>query len=210
MAAAPASPAEAPADASDAPLAEGPARTRSRSPSSAASVVIEAAGSSPPIAAQESATSATVSTVQAGSEATDATEAPVVPFTTFQQLDYLPTFPASVLSISYIIPPTYDAVLSASPATQQGAFATPASGQAAPNGFLQAPTNALRLDANDSAPLLSPVSLLSNPTARTAGPPGLFFVTKGDRTTNIVVSQLLACSVYYSDFFNRTAMVDRS
>lgn len=37
-------------------------------------------------------------------------------------------------------------------------------------------------------PLLSPVSLLANPAAKTTGPPGLFFVSKGRQTTNIVVS----------------------
>lgn len=111
----------------------------------------------------------------------------VVPYTTFQQLEYLPPVPPSVLSSSYIIPPTYEAVLSASPAPVQG------EGTLSPlrPSMVSAPSplvvqRAMPIDSASSTPLLSPVSLLSNPSAKNNGPPGLFFVSKGRNSTGIV------------------------
>jgi hypothetical protein len=118
----------------------------------------------------------------------------VIPYTTFQQLEYLPPLPASVLSASYIIPPTYDSVLSASPMPSQDGFSnasspysrssTPAMSRLPSHTF----TTALATPSEEPLPLLMPVSLLSNPTARNPGPPGLFFVSKGRTLTGIVVS----------------------
>lgn len=145
------------------------------------------------------------------------------PYTTFQQLEYLPVVPPSVLSSSYVIPPTYDSVLATgSPMPSQlsnGVFDTPNLGSS--SGLLSPPTqhntphigssrtpvmlsgetfanaNTTTATAPDT-PLLSPVSLLANPSARNIGPPGLFFVSKGKGMTSIVVSpqpSLLSCVV---------------
>lgn len=122
---------------------------------------------------------------------------PTIPYTMFQQLEYLPSVPPSVLGISYINPPTYNAVLSASPAPAQNGFEPPprpyrqnkASTSLAPSTSSESHTGHDTLHVDDiEMPLLSPVSLLSNPTAKLAGPPGLFFVSKGSKVTNIVVS----------------------
>lgn len=118
------------------------------------------------------------------------TAGPVVPYTTFQQLEYLPPVPPSVLSSSYIIPPTYEAVLSASPAPPQGegtlSDLTPDI-QATPTFASPFDTQrSFAADGSSGTPLLSPVSLLSNPSAKNTGPPGLFFVSKGRTSTGIV------------------------
>lgn len=113
-----------------------------------------------------------------------------LPYTTFQQLEYLPVLPPSVLSSNYVIPPTYEAVLSASPMPSQDGFRNGMSPElrSASPALLSSSvfTDATAVDS--PTPLLSPVSLLTNPTARNAGPPGLFFVTKGKDLTTIVVS----------------------
>lgn len=159
-----------------------------------------------------------------------------LPYTTFQQLEYLPQIPPSVLASSYIIPPTYETVLSASPnpESSNGMFrsqmtsasssmsnissldrvagcphipkhapledncsTTPSIGH---SSHLTSPPMLLNPDWGSpnstqdqksqphTSPLLSPVSLLANPSARNNGPPGLFFVSKGRNSTAIVVS----------------------
>lgn len=163
--------------------------------------------------------------------------APTTPYTTFQQLEFLPQIPPSALASSYIIPPTYETVLSASPNPERssGMFinsqlsfgapsvygsstssnnvrtpylsspefsrsATPTGGCSQidlPPGALltpnwKSPTSIQQQQYPDgqTPPLLSPVSLLANPSAKNIGPPGLFFVSKGRTSTGIVVSAL--------------------
>lgn len=162
--------------------------------------------------------------------ADSSTNVSTTPYTTFQQLEYLPQIPPSVLASSYVIPPTYEAVLSASPnpdsdtgmfrnnqgdyggmlspytaspsatATPYGAspemsrlatpsgqlssFNSPSSAHLAPDWM--SPTS--NRQNGSTPPLLSPVSLLANPSAKNIGPPGLFFVSKGRTSTGIVVS----------------------
>jgi hypothetical protein len=123
---------------------------------------------------------------RAADAAATAAGGPVVPYTTFQQLEYLPPVPPSVLSSSYIIPPTYETVLSASPAPMQGegtlCLFSPVSSMPSPLDS----RGPLSTDSAAGTPLLSPVSLLSNPSAKNTGPPGLFFVSKGRTSTGIV------------------------
>ena len=125
----------------------------------------------------------------------------LVPYTTFQQLEYLPPVPPSALSSSYIIPPTYHSVVSASPIPcYDGHFY---SGMTMPSR-VQSPafnilstdvfSNAVQPQSHDSSngpPRLNPVSLLANPTAGNPGPPGFFFVSKGKNLTSIVASHYI-------------------
>jgi hypothetical protein len=123
---------------------------------------------------------------RAADAAATAAGGPVVPYTTFQQLEYLPPVPPSVLSSSYIIPPTYETVLSASPAPIQGEGTL---GLFSSVSSMPSPLDSrgpLSTDSVTGTPLLSPVSLLSNPSAKNSGPPGLFFVSKGRTSTGIV------------------------
>lgn len=130
------------------------------------------------------------------------TSGSTIPYTTFQQLEYLPPIPPSVLSSSYVIPPTYEAVLSASPMPAQEAFSralspnlgsssraiSPAVNLLSNDAFTHAHTHSDSGMGQDpaSTPLLNPVSLLANPAAKNNGPPGLFFVSKGKNSTGIV------------------------
>ena len=135
------------------------------------------------------------------STALASTSGSTIPYTTFQQLEYLPPIPPSVLSSSYVIPPTYEAVLSASPMPTQEAFralspnlsrssraGSPAVNLLSNDAFSHAHTHSDSGLGQDTAntPLLNPVSLLANPAAKNNGPPGLFFVSKGKNTTGIV------------------------
>ena len=116
-----------------------------------------------------------------------------IPYTTFQQLEYLPPVPASILSASYIIPPTYESVLSASPMPgSHGLLNTlsphPSAASSVPSSTALA-NAAPEVRGSDGTPRLNPVSLLANPTAKNPGPPGFFFVSKGKNLTSIVVSK---------------------
>lgn len=110
-------------------------------------------------------------TVEGASSAAPANEAPA--FTTFQQLLYIPPVPASVLAPAYVIPPTYDSVISSSSMPSQPVQTENQTGPPPPS-------------QHPNAPLLSPISLLSNHPARANGPPGLFYVSRGKFSTNIV------------------------
>lgn len=105
-------------------------------------------------------------------------------YTTFQQLPFVPPVPSSVLSAAWVIPPLYDDVVkNESPSSQQSASF---------NFNIDRPTRTVSGDANEpgstasvpavAPPLLSPVSLIGGAAQRSSGPPGLFFVTKGDVT----------------------------
>ncbi|KAH8925918.1 hypothetical protein BT69DRAFT_1067354 [Atractiella rhizophila] len=98
------------------------------------------------------------------------------PYTTFQQLAFLPPVPSSILASSYVIPPRYESVVDSTPAPPPKDVAV------APETPITPTTPGL--DGRSS--LLSPISLLSNPTAQAHGPPGLFFVTKAKQITGIV------------------------
>lgn len=96
-------------------------------------------------------------------------------FSTFQQLMYIPPVPASVLAPAYVIPPTYSSVIQSNPMPEQAEQHSGPSSSSPPT----------RLH-NPDAPLLSPISLLANHPATSNGPPGLFYVSRGKASTNIV------------------------
>jgi hypothetical protein len=103
-------------------------------------------------------------------------------FTTWQQLAFIPPVPPSVLASAFVIPPTYDSVVSSTPAPKQtSTFAVYTEDGGSSSASLTPPNGSPFL-----APLLSPISLLANHPSRHAGPPGLFFVSRGRHTTNIV------------------------
>ncbi|OAV96497.1 hypothetical protein PTTG_26314 [Puccinia triticina 1-1 BBBD Race 1] len=193
------------------------------------------------------------------------------PYTTFQQLQFIPPLPPSVLASTFVIPPTYEAVVTASggPKAVQGSLAPPDEDPArtlSPINVVEPESEDLTIplnlavdrlsisngsssilgeaggsEAGSSAgvsggsakihaggdgsegdmelsdvgdttvtietsgrqahqaaanptpqtiladgPLLSPISLLSNPASRQIGPPGLFLVTRGKKVTSIV------------------------
>ncbi|KAA1074048.1 hypothetical protein PGT21_012301 [Puccinia graminis f. sp. tritici] len=191
------------------------------------------------------------------------------PYTTFQQLQFIPPLPPSVLASTFVIPPTYEAVVTASggPRAVQNSLVPPDEDPARTlspinvvepeSENLTIPLNlavdqlsinngsssvlgeagseagssiansggsvgASKINASDGSeaemeysdsgdatvtvesgrqvpvaspnpqtiladgPLLSPISLLSNPASRQIGPPGLFLVTRGKKVTSIV------------------------
>jgi len=194
------------------------------------------------------------------------------PYTTFQQLQFIPPLPPSVLASTFVIPPTYEAVVMASggPRAVQNSLAPPdedpartlspinvvepelgnhmiplnlavdrlrinngsssivgeagseagssigvgnSTGSARASNLNLADGSEAEMDfssdvgeatlTNDTVresqmvtpspqtiladgPLLSPISLLSNPASRQIGPPGLFLVTRGKKVTSIV------------------------
>ncbi|WAQ83331.1 hypothetical protein PtA15_3A700 [Puccinia triticina] len=177
------------------------------------------------------------------------------PYTTFQQLQFIPPLPPSVLASTFVIPPTYEAVVTASggPKAVQGSLAPPDEDPArtlSPINVVEPESEDLTIPLNLAAggseagssagvsggsakihaggdgsegdmelsdvgdttvtietsgrqahqaaanptpqtiladgPLLSPISLLSNPASRQIGPPGLFLVTRGKKVTSIV------------------------
>lgn len=108
---------------------------------------------------------------QDGTRADSSSAAPgPTAFTTFQQLMFIPPLPASVLAPAYVIPPTYNSVISSNPMSSQ---------EVQPGLVPQSA-------AAGNAPLLSPISLLSSHLARSNGPPGLFYVSRGKQSTSIV------------------------
>lgn len=122
------------------------------------------------------------------------------PYTTFQQLSFTPPLPASVLASTYVIPPSYEAVVTASthntPAVLQRSTMgpSPSPDQHSPSVTVHLPHGSdvdgadSRLMSPDpsSMPLLSPVSLLAPSIHRQAGPPGLFWISRGRKITAIV------------------------
>jgi hypothetical protein len=100
------------------------------------------------------------------------------PYCTFQQLQTIPPVPPAVLASSFLIPPTYDSVVSATgrnqPPPRQGLDTLPETSESSSP------------PSPSQAPLLSPISLLTNNPSRSSSPPGLFFVSRGRDTTAIV------------------------
>lgn len=95
---------------------------------------------------------------------------PGIPYSTFQQLDaFIPNLPSAVLSSAWIIPPLYLDVI----------------GSAPPSASIRPSVDDLP-PSFDTAPLLSPVSLLGTSPNALDGPPPLFFVTRGKSLTGIV------------------------
>ena len=120
---------------------------------------------------------------------------PELAFSTFQQLGEIPPVPASVLASAFVIPRAFaDAIARADTAATYETVvgSTPQPSQDGFPGFVQS-ADAQRtpdMSADDSGvlgvPLLSPISLLANHPARSSGPPGLFFVSRGRGMTGIV------------------------
>ncbi|PLW32957.1 hypothetical protein PCANC_17252 [Puccinia coronata f. sp. avenae] len=195
------------------------------------------------------------------------------PYTTFQQLQFIPPLPPSVLASTFVIPPTYEAVVMASggPKAVSNSLAPPdedAARTLSPINVVEPESENLTIPLNlavdrlrihnggssiageagseagssmgvgnsttgsvapshlnlgdgsdemdfpssdvgeatvtaaterpspsdnpapqtilSEGPLLSPISLLSNPASRQIGPPGLFLVTRGKKVTSIV------------------------
>jgi hypothetical protein len=103
------------------------------------------------------------------------------PYCTFQQLQTIPPVPPSVLAASFLIPPTYDSVVNAT-----GRNNTRRQGLEPLDEANEAPPQPVAPPSPSQAPLLSPISLLTNHLSRNSSPPGLFFVSRGRHSTVIV------------------------
>ncbi|GAA6058745.1 hypothetical protein JCM10212_003433 [Sporobolomyces blumeae] len=129
----------------------------------------------------DAATHRTVSSVQAQAKK------PAAPYTTFSQLPFVPPVPSSVLSSAWTIPPLYTDVVARSPSPPSTMLSDNPSFTVSGDVDPSAATSATPAPSAD-LPLLSPVSLLGGPALRGNGPPGLFFVSRGNTLTGIVTS----------------------
>ncbi|GAA5885535.1 hypothetical protein JCM16303_002247 [Sporobolomyces ruberrimus] len=102
---------------------------------------------------------------------------PPEPYTTFSQLALIPPLPSGALSSSWTIPPLYADVVARSPR----------SGDRVDTLCILVSENS-RTYQPAGTPLLSPISLLGGAALRNNGPPGLFFVSRGNSLTSIVTS----------------------
>ncbi|BGP36622.1 hypothetical protein JCM10449v2_000523 [Rhodotorula kratochvilovae] len=120
-----------------------------------------------------------------------------LPYSTFQQLPFVPPVPSSVLSSAWTIPPLYsDVVAGGSPAPSQSSEdeqPQPSITVTGANGIVSEARERVGaapapLQTQYDIPLLSPVSLLGGAAIRQNGPPGLFFVSKGQTISGIVTA----------------------
>lgn len=109
----------------------------------------------------------------------------ILPYSTFQQLPFVPPVPSSVLSSAWIIPPLYTDVVESGAAAS---FVSPST-SSTENPAITITGDSSSSFADNSTPpqfdtqqlpLLSPISLLGGAAQRANGPPGLFFVSKGE------------------------------
>ena len=165
--------------AQSSPARPSPSPAAGRSTSSAASTPAPASGSA--------------AGASPNSNPTSTKPKHALPYTTFQQLPFVPPVPSSVLSSAWTIPPLYTDVVgsgsAASPPPPPHAFNTvphiTQSGELGA-GLPAAEEEAPGFAMNENLPLLSPISLLGGTAQRQAGPPGLFFVSKGKNLSGIV------------------------
>lgn len=120
-----------------------------------------------------------------------------LPYTTFQQLPFVPPVPSSVLSSAWTIPPLYADVVASPAQSQSSSEEDPLQPSITVTG-----ANGIEGDVEERVtgppslpsqpgldiPLLSPVSLLGGAATRHTGPPGLFFVSKGQSISGIVTA----------------------